>query len=424
MTSKALAQPDMQARLRTYADGLAAAVVVSLPWSTSATNVLIVLWLVALIPTLRWEDLREVMRKPAAWIPVALVLLGAAGMLWADIAWAERTRAMSPYFKLLALPLLFVQFRRSPNGHWVLGGFLVSCTVLLLISTAGYLTPNSALWSWFKMRGVPVKDYLMQAALFVVSAFILFYFAHDACRTRRWGIAAACGALAIAFIANIAFVASSRTALLTVPVLLVLFALKCFRWKGICIVATAGIVAASALWLSSDYMRQRLGNLSSEITAYETRNIRTSAGERLEFWKKSVGFVAEAPVLGHGTGSTRSLFARVASGGDGVSSLISTNPHNQFLAVAVQLGLFGGLVLVAMWIAHAMLFRGPGLVAWIGLLFVAQNVFGSLFNSHIFDFGQGWLYVFGVGVAGGLMMAKPDDVKQPAKPPLEAIAHA
>ena len=58
MTSKALAQPDMQARLKTYADGLAAAVVVSLPWSTSATNVLIVLWLVALIPTLQREDLR------------------------------------------------------------------------------------------------------------------------------------------------------------------------------------------------------------------------------------------------------------------------------------------------------------------------------------------------------------------------------
>jgi hypothetical protein len=27
----------------------------------------------------------------------------------------------------------------------------------------------------------------------------------------------------------------------------------------------------------------------------------------------------------------------------------------------------------------------------------------EVFNSHIFDFHEGWMYVFGVGVAGGLL---------------------
>ena len=39
-------------------------------------------------------------------------------------------------------------------------------------------------------------------------------------------------------------------------------------------------------------------------------------------------------------------------------------------------------------------------MAWIGFVVVAQNVLGSLFNSHISDFTQGWLYVIGVGVLG------------------------
>ena len=34
--------------------------------------------------------------------------------------------------------------------------------------------------------------------------------------------------------------------------------------------------------------------------------------------------------------------------------------------------------------------RGPGLVEWIGLVVVVQNIVGSLFNSHLFDFTQGW----------------------------------
>ena len=33
-----------------------------------------------------------------------------------------------------------------------------------------------------------------------------------------------------------------------------------------------------------------------------------------------------------------------------------------------------------------------------------QNIFGSLFNSHLFDFHEGWMYVLGVGVAGGMVL--------------------
>ena len=46
-------------RLSKIADGLAGAVAVSVPWSTSATIILLVLWLIALIPTLTWSDMRR-----------------------------------------------------------------------------------------------------------------------------------------------------------------------------------------------------------------------------------------------------------------------------------------------------------------------------------------------------------------------------
>lgn len=58
-----------------------------------------------------------------------------------------------------------------------------------------------------------------------------------------------------------------------------------------------------------------------------------------------------------------------------------------------------------MWWCHLLLFRGDGLVASIGLLMVVQNIVTSLFNSHLFDFHEGWMYVLGVGVAGGMTLA-------------------
>ena len=57
-----------------------------------------------------------------------------------------------------------------------------------------------------------------------------------------------------------------------------------------------------------------------------------------------------------------------------------------------------------MWVAHLLLFRGGGVAAWIGMLVVVQNIVGSLFNSHLFDFTEGWLYVIGFGVAAGMVL--------------------
>ena len=59
------------------ADGLAVALAVSLPWSTSATGILAVLWLLVLVPTLDRAALRRVLTTPAGGLPVLLWALGA-----------------------------------------------------------------------------------------------------------------------------------------------------------------------------------------------------------------------------------------------------------------------------------------------------------------------------------------------------------
>ncbi|HWV51255.1 MAG TPA: ligase, partial [Pseudorhodoplanes sp.] len=81
-----------RAQWRKAADVLAAVVVATVPWSTSISLIAIALWLIALLPTLRPQELRDVMRHPAAFVPVALVVLAAAGMLWADVPWKERLK--------------------------------------------------------------------------------------------------------------------------------------------------------------------------------------------------------------------------------------------------------------------------------------------------------------------------------------------
>ena len=105
-----------RAQLSRIADGLVIAVAVALPWSTSATGILLVLWLLALIPTLDWPSVRRELMTPAGGLPVLLVLLGVLGTAWADVSLIERWKGLDSFFKLLAIPLLMTQFRRSGGG--------------------------------------------------------------------------------------------------------------------------------------------------------------------------------------------------------------------------------------------------------------------------------------------------------------------
>ncbi|MFX9630918.1 O-antigen ligase family protein, partial [Acinetobacter baumannii] len=88
-------------------------------------------------------------------------------------------------------------------------------------------------------------------------------------------------------------------------------------------------------------LRMRVAMIGSEYQSYHETNAVTSVGERLEFWRKSIKFVEEAPLAGHGTGSTKTLFTQDAVGQTGASAQIIGNPHNQTLNVAVQWGLIG-----------------------------------------------------------------------------------
>ncbi len=224
-------------------------------------------------------------------------------------------------------------------------------------------------------------------------------------RTNRIWAALALGAISLGFAVNMAFVIVSRTAMVTIPIMLGVFALLHLKGRISLMIFGALVIMAGLAWTTSPQLQQKTEAFFTDYQLYKTQNAATSIGLRLEFWKKSLEFFAEAPVAGHGTGSTRGLFERASSGNiSSATHEVIGNPHNQTLNVAVQWGITGVILLYAMWLVHLLLFRGEGLAVWIGMLVVVQNIFTSLFNSHIFDFHEGWIYVLGVGVAGGMVL--------------------
>jgi O-antigen ligase len=255
-----------------------------------------------------------------------------------------------------------------------------------------------------KVPGIVVKDYISQSGFFVICCFLLLELAEQAWISKRVVLCSSLVALMAAFLIDITYVATSRTALVVLPALLLLFGLRrnwkiavsaCALWAGLFLMA----------WDSSPYLQHRLESAFS-TAANDNQLDAVSNRQRLAYWEASIDLIKQAPLVGHGTGSIRGIFQHYTAAGPDSEVNRVANPHNQTFVVALQLGIIGTIALYGMWFAHARLFWQPGIAAWFGLVVVVQNFVSSLMNSHLSDFTQGWTYAICVGVAGGMVQRR------------------
>jgi O-antigen ligase len=398
-------------RLRNV-DRLAVLVAILLPWTTTGTGAAVVLWLIAVIATIEPRALLQSLKRPACALPIAFFALVLAGLLWSDAPALERMHQLGQVSKLLVLPLLIYHFERSPRGMPVFIAFLISCALLALVSCVVALDPILSAKLYFSRgpflptSGIFVKNYIDQGQEFSLCAVALAYPIVTSLRGGHTIKAIWLAALAVALVANMMFVVTSRTALVTMPVMLVIFLLLHLRWQVAIAAIAAGVLLVAATWYASPHLRTTVEKTFIDYRETMVQNNESGMGSRLIYWGKSLKFFTEAPLIGHGTGSTRGQFEKAAMGEIGAKALVVSDPHNQTLNVAVQWGAIGVILLYAMWLVHLALFRGEGFVNWIGLLVVIQNMLTSLLNSHLFDFNEGWIYVLGVGIAGGMTLAQ------------------
>jgi O-antigen ligase len=311
-------------------DLLAVLLAASLPWSTSGVAIVAVIWLAALIPTLDLRAFARSLKRPMSALPIALFALAVVGTLWSDASWGARLYAVGPTTKLLMLPLLFYHFERSTRGMWVFTAFLVSCTLLMAVSWIVAFDPGLALKpQGDAARGIFVKNYIDQSQEFALCAVALAYPVIMCLRERRIWLAALVIAVSLSFIVNMALVIVSRTALVTMPIMLAVFAALHLKWRSNLIILCAAAVLAGLAWQISPELRSTTKRFVRDYQIYKELDQPTSIGMRLEFWQKSLRFFAEAPIIGHGTGSTRGLFEQAATGPKVLAAgQVIGNPHN------------------------------------------------------------------------------------------------
>ena len=189
-----------------------------LPWSTSAVSIMVVLWLAAVLPTIRPQAFWASLARPASLLPVIFFGLAVVGMLWATDTWSVRFLGLHPVAKLLVIPVLLYHFSRSQRAHWVFIAFVASCALLMGFSWLIYFV-TALKFAATENPGVPVKNYVDQSQELALCLFAAAPLLLASLESKRWSAAAGWGVLLLGFLCNMIFVVVARTAAVYIPVL-------------------------------------------------------------------------------------------------------------------------------------------------------------------------------------------------------------
>ncbi|NYH18595.1 O-antigen ligase family protein [Paraburkholderia bryophila] len=156
---------------------------------------------------------------------------------------------------------------------------------------------------------------------------------------------------------------------------------KSRRWKVLLPIAIVAILAGVFVFSSS--ARDRVVDLSTDLTSYEHGQRDTSLGIRMQLYETALKIVESHPLLGLGAHGFRDSMQSFANAGM-LTPLAAQNgkgeTHNQFFAYLTDYGIVGGLALLSIYVVPGVLFwkrlsapAGPAnRAALMGLTFVVS----------------------------------------------------
>src|SRR5215212_6874519 len=141
---------------------------------------------------------------------------------------------------------------------WVFIAFLVSCTLLMLMSWIVLIDPSLSLKPIAAAeRGIFVKNYIDQSQEFALCAVALAYPIIRLLQANRLWLAMVLAVISLGFIVNMSFVIVSRTAMVTIPVMIAVFALLHLRWRTSLVIFSGLVGLAGLAFAASPVLQQK-----------------------------------------------------------------------------------------------------------------------------------------------------------------------
>jgi O-antigen ligase len=379
-----------------------------IPLSTALVNVGFGLLLLFFVFSGHYRDKwNTISRNPIALLCLGLFLLLSIGTLYSTATFQDATHVLMKYRKLLWVALL-IPFLQDPQWRrWATAAFLAAMLVTLCLSYAHLLH------AWFiKLpldNATVFKNHIAQNFLMAFTVYLLLHFSFNP-QIKKW-IRIFAAIAAIFAICNIFIFVQGRTGYVVLVALLMLIAWQQFGLRGILVGTGIITLLLSTLFFASQSFQQRIIHTAQEVETYQTSNAITSAGLRLEFYKKTLQIIQLNPLIGQGTGSLANAYANLTTESTGASSVKTLNPHNEYLMITAQIGIVGLLLfLYLLFQLWKQSYKLPHDERQMAQGMVVAFATGCLLNSLLLDFTEGHWFAYFAAVFYATITNRPKNV--------------
>ncbi len=365
-----------------------------------------------------WSIIALAMSLPVS-TAVAQAMLSVLGLLWCYQTSSQAKRQVLeayPVLKILAVLWLYIVLRTGFNFEitgaarldyilkwnklllpWIIltfrqAGCMVrpvaeKAFIAVMLATAGIGMAKSIGWipEWGKYADAAVfmnylkTNYLMACAFFLLGAHTLAT-RIDVKKVAALGI----------LLLYIFFFSKGRTGYLVAGLFVLFLSVRMYpllpRWQRIVGLLVGGISTVFLLHPESLFMDRWLQVWDGWLAVLEG-DFSSSLGQRWYFVQHSWDLIQTSPLWGVGGAGFESAFAQNAD-----PSLLTRNPHNEYLNLAVSFGLAAPILYTLF------LLRTAG-QSWYLAAWVSAFALGCVLNSWLMDFTEGTTFLLFLGLA-------------------------
>lgn len=331
------------------------------------------------------EKFNFITHNPVALVILLFFALSLIGATYSTAPISEILITIRKYSKYLLALTFLPLFREERWRNYAVNSFLIGVLLLLVLSYLNqhvYLHIESGEFIYFLVSKTALNRQLEILKISMVFNFLLIFAAY-LCLLKFTTKKGAGRFIWIIFFTLLVYTALfrsvGRTAYVIFAGLMLLFFIQKFSWRGLVSAFTSLALLFSLAFIFSSIFRERVGAVVAEIKIYR-KDHHTSTGERMKFVENSITLIKKHPFFGTGSGSYFKEYAAI------VPDNTFSNPHNEYVHVAVQFGILGLIVLllffvVPLWYSRFLPENEKYLVQGI----VISVMIGSLANCWLQD---------------------------------------
>lgn len=298
--------------------------------------------------------------------------------------------SLKKYIKFLYIPFLYIHIKRNKNSYLIMKYFIAGGVIVLLMSYLKYFDFLSLkpIYDYYSMNLVGTitqagvfQNSIVHGAVFSFIAYLSIFIAKRDNNNWLYIFSALC------FI-NIFFMNDSRNSYIIASIFIFLIFYYHF-YKIKYLVTTLSLLMTFLIFLTpiSDNLIKSMHDTNNDIKLLIDKNYSSSIGLRTLWLSIGIQNLSDEPILGSGVGSYKNSvkhFLEKNTINVKHDLAISNNPHNEFVSMTTQLGLFGLIIyilfLYQLFKESKMKFLSFGVFAIV----LISSFFNSVFYDNVF----------------------------------------